>query len=320
MLRPLFTYDTPLQGPTTVLENVFGAPGDGPEVVVVAGLHGDEVAGTYAAALLCRHLATLAPRAIRGFVRVVPVVNVDGFDVGARAWPADQLDLNRTFPGWAAGDTVQRMTARLFEAVRSATYGIDLHGSNAIFEEEPHVRLTEPGPDQLRKAAAFGLPFVFTTAASPVMKATLVFNWQVWNVTSFTLLGGLARNLGLGAAADKLYRALYRFLVGVGVVDDVLPPVDPPRVYPHTHQAVVLNGRPGLLVPKVALASRCARGDVLAEVLSVTTGAVEEAIVAPFDGLVAGLRRYPVLASREMVARILADEAVGDGGGVYFQQ
>lgn len=110
---------------------------DGPVVFVTAALHGDEINGTGA----IRHLIQNAElNLLCGAVIFAPVLNILGFDRHSRYLP-DRRDLNRSFPGVAAGSLASRMARNIFdEIVARSDYGIDLHTAAVRRTNYPNVR------------------------------------------------------------------------------------------------------------------------------------------------------------------------------------
>lgn len=97
---------------------------DGPTVVIISGMHGDELAGPLAAERL-RSIEVCA-----GSLHVLPQANVPAIEVGERRTPeAEHNDLNRNFP--RSPDDVPRgeMATRLWEWVEALAPDVllDLH-------------------------------------------------------------------------------------------------------------------------------------------------------------------------------------------------
>ena len=69
--------------------------GDGPTVLVLAGNHGDEYEGQFAAAELARELT---PGQIQGRVIIIPCLSQAASKTGTRHWPTG-VNFNRSFPG-----------------------------------------------------------------------------------------------------------------------------------------------------------------------------------------------------------------------------
>jgi len=126
---------------------------DGPVVFVTAALHGDEINGTGAVRQLIQD-PTLT--LLRGSVVFVPVLNLLAFDQHSRYLP-DRRDLNRCFPGSAAGTLASRMAHTIFEEiVGRCDYGIDLHTAAVRRTNYPNIRGDLESPKVRRLAEAFG--------------------------------------------------------------------------------------------------------------------------------------------------------------------
>jgi predicted deacylase len=127
----------------------------GPTVWVSAAIHGDEVLGVE---VIRQVLAAVSPKAMRGTLLAVPVVNVLGFMSGSRYLP-DRRDLNRSFPGSARGSLASRI-AHLFmtEVVAKCEVGIDLHTAADRRANLPQIRGDLEDPRTRELAGAFGAP------------------------------------------------------------------------------------------------------------------------------------------------------------------
>jgi predicted deacylase len=69
--------------------------GQGPTVLVLAGNHGDEYEGQFAAAALAHELV---PEKVRGRVIIIPCLSQAASKAGTRHWPTG-INFNRAFPG-----------------------------------------------------------------------------------------------------------------------------------------------------------------------------------------------------------------------------
>ncbi|RNI24420.1 succinylglutamate desuccinylase/aspartoacylase family protein [Flexivirga caeni] len=130
---------------------------DGPTIWVTAATHGDEVVGIEA---VRRVLAALDPKAFRGTLVAVPIVNVLGFTAGDRYLP-DRRDLNRSFPGSARGSLAARIAHLLMaEVISRGDVGIDLHTGAFGRTNLPQIRADLDDPRTLALAQAFGAPVI----------------------------------------------------------------------------------------------------------------------------------------------------------------
>lgn len=82
--------------------------GDGPTVLVSAGVHGDEYAGIAA----IRHfLSTQKMEFIKGQLIIMPMTNYPAFCAVSRVSPLDNLNLNRIFPGDPSGTPTEQIAS-----------------------------------------------------------------------------------------------------------------------------------------------------------------------------------------------------------------
>ncbi len=107
------------------LPYVVVAGGQGPTVLLIAGVHGDEYEGVIALAKLSRELQ---PEAVNGRVIILPFANPPALKVGKRVSPLDGRDLNRSFPGKAGGAPTEHLAHLIFsEFVSKADIVLDFH-------------------------------------------------------------------------------------------------------------------------------------------------------------------------------------------------
>jgi predicted deacylase len=140
--------------------------GDGPHLLITAGVHGDEFEPMIAVRRLIRELGR---RIVRGRISLVPVVNQGAFRLGRRT-AADGLDLARTCPGSDDGSITQQTAAALTRLIRSADYYVDLHTGGALLRILPLAgyMLHSDGhvlAHQRRMVGAFNLPICWGTSA-----------------------------------------------------------------------------------------------------------------------------------------------------------
>ena len=81
------------------------ASGEGPTVLVIGGVHGDEPEGQVAALNLARELQ---PEQVRGRVIVIPCASPPASLAYTRLWPSG-ANLNRSFPGSPTGSADQQL-------------------------------------------------------------------------------------------------------------------------------------------------------------------------------------------------------------------
>lgn len=137
---------------------------DGPHLLIIGGVHGDEFEPM---AAIRRLMRKVDPAQLRGRLTLVPVANEAAFLRGTRT-AEDELDLARTCPGKPDGSITEQTAYALSEIIRTADYFIDLHtGGNTMsvspltgYKLVPDEAVREK---QRRMAHAFNLPLVWGT-------------------------------------------------------------------------------------------------------------------------------------------------------------
>lgn len=143
---------------------VIAGVGDGPRLLVLAGVHGDEYEPMEAVRRLARRLESLP---FRGSVTLVPVANPTAF-VAATRTGSDGLDMARSFPGDPHGSPTLQAAHAVTTMLRRADCLIDLHTGGRVMRVLPMTGYTlHPDPRildmQRRLARSFGLPVIWGT-------------------------------------------------------------------------------------------------------------------------------------------------------------
>ena len=147
------------------LVHTLGQGTEGPRVLIIAGIHGDEFEPMLAANEL---LNILNGKIKSGSLTIIPVANPSAFELGKRCGQ-DGLDMARTFPGNQHGTITERMASQLAMHIKNADYLIDLHTGGQLFNITPLTGyLLHPSQQVLEKqqmmAEAFNLPLIWGTA------------------------------------------------------------------------------------------------------------------------------------------------------------
>lgn len=129
---------------------------DGPRLILLGGVHGDEPIGVE---IVRRAVESLSGLDFTGEVIAIPVCNPLALYALNRNSPLDGGNLNRVMPGDHAGTITDRIAAVLADFLRSSggTHLIDLHsgGNQATVD---YVYLDTDGPEV---ATAFGSPLLY---------------------------------------------------------------------------------------------------------------------------------------------------------------
>jgi predicted deacylase len=137
--------------------HIIRAQKPGPVLLLMAGMHGDEVNGIETIRRLLRR-ELLQPT--RGSIVAIPILNIYGFLNFSREVP-DGKDVNRSFPGHPRGSLASRVAHRFMrEVMPLVDFGIDFHTGGAARANYPQLRCVlgeDDVTDEL--ATAFSAPF-----------------------------------------------------------------------------------------------------------------------------------------------------------------
>jgi hypothetical protein len=147
--------------------HVYRSPEPGPVVLLLAGVHGDEINSIE---IVRRTIAGRMFESLqRGSVVAIPVLNVYGFNNFSREVP-DGKDVNRSFPGSSDGSMAARV-AHLFmkNILPVIDFGVDFHTGGDGTYNYPQIRYTQNDARSRELAEAFNAPF--TLAGKPIAKS-----------------------------------------------------------------------------------------------------------------------------------------------------
>jgi predicted deacylase len=266
----------------------------GPVVLLTAAVHGDEINGTG----VIRAVANAEWLALeRGTLILVPVVNILGFERGARYMP-DRRDLNRCFPGIASGSLSSRVARAIFdELVSRADYCIDFHTAAVHRTNFPNVRgdLTDPKVDRL--ARAFGCPLVIN---HPGIKKSLRLSASQAGHPSIILEAGEISKMEPTVVAIGV-RGVRNVLSGFGMISG--EPDKPAYLAIADETKWLRSDAGGLLWFHARPGDPVTEGQSIATVTSLL-GKVRGAVTAPRDGVMLSSTTNPAVKPGDPVCHL----------------
>lgn len=282
----------------------------GPVLCLAAGIHGDEINGVE---IVRQVMNSLQPERVSGTVVGVPVVNLFGFQRGARYLP-DRRDLNRFFPGTRYGSIASRIAHGFFDGVvRQCDALVDFHTGSFDRSNLPQVRADLRLPQVLALTRGLGATVVLH---SPGSKGMLRLAATAAGIPAFTFEVGAPARLQPVEIATAV-AAIERLLHSMGITEGD-PAQDEPQPIFYESQWVRANGG-GLLISEVELGQRVQKGQRLGRVVDPIHN-TERAVLSPLFGRVIGMAQnqqvLPGFAAfhlgEETSEQRAVQEAVGD--------
>jgi uncharacterized protein len=265
---------------------------DGPRLSLFAGVHGCEYSSIAAVTRFMRELDTSE---LSGSILAVPVVSLESFRQRSPfVVPADGKNLNRSFPGSAAGTYTDRLARSIFDAlIAPADAVIDLHGGDLVEALEPFTIYT--GDEAGALAHAFGLPYAIRSSAG----ALAGMSCAVARVPAI-----LAEAGGAGRLEEHAVRLLVDGTRNALRHLGMLPGAPERRPVQDVDRFEWLYSEPaGFWAASVDVGARVRAGDPLGEVRDLY-GDVLQAVHAPVDGAVLFLTTSAAVAAGGLLGAV----------------
>ncbi len=258
---------------------------DGPVMLILGGVHGDETNGV---AIVRDIIRKKLNKPEKGTVICIPVLNAFGYLNQDRKFP-DGRDLNRMFPGSPKGSLAAQFAYSFMQEIApQIDYALDYHTGGAARENFPNVRFT-PG-DNIHETLAkvFDAPFILE---SKNIKKSLRDALDALGVPTLVFEGGKALHLD-----KKMIK------IGVQGAQNVMCHLgmfqaeakDKTKSIHITKSKWIRAGHAGLFESQVENGSFVRKKEKIGRI-SDPYGLFEKSIKAPFDCYVFGLNTSPII-------------------------
>jgi predicted deacylase len=197
---------TPIQVPVLVER----AKEDGPTLLVMAGLHGDELNGIE---IVRRFLRKKLNKPAKGTIICLPIFNIFGVLNLKRELP-DGRDLNRSFPGSNNGSLAAQFAFHFMKEIAPyCDYIIDFHTGAAQRNNFPQIRCVFSDKDSVELAKIFNPPFILN---SSLIAKTLRESMVKRNKMLLLFEGGKSNNIEENVVEEGL-NGLKRVITHLGM-------------------------------------------------------------------------------------------------------
>jgi predicted deacylase len=272
---------------------------DGPTIMVVGGVHGNEQEGMHAILSCIRHLDTSK---MRGTLVAIPVLNVGAFEHKQRGFPLDYwyYDLNRVFPGKKRGSYTEALADKvLTEWVPGVDAIVSIHsgGNNSQACKRSIVPIHSEENLRLAKAMGPGWEVIAIGIGDRADVGTLTdVAAKEYGIPAITPeLGGAGWRLpdAYNENVDELEKSIVNILREYGIVDG--KPSYPKELWLSTYEPIRAESA-GLiwLKPACRLMQEVKAGTELMEITDYL-GNILEVVVAPYDGFMVLIHGTPSL-------------------------
>ncbi|NVJ88948.1 MAG: succinylglutamate desuccinylase/aspartoacylase family protein [Flavobacteriaceae bacterium] len=185
---------------------------DGPVILLMAGLHGDEVNGV---GIIREIIQQKLNKPKAGTIICLPVFNIFGYLFHSREFP-DGRDLNRVFPGNANGSLASQFAHQFTtEIAPYVDYVIDYHTGGGERDNVSQIRIHPNEVDTLKLAEIFNPPFIIK---SNYISKSVRFTLNKMGKTILLFEGGKANELNKEIIAEGV-KGTKNILVHLGFID-----------------------------------------------------------------------------------------------------
>lgn len=208
----------------SVKAHIYRATNPGPTLMVLGGVHGDEINGIeiVRSAIEDKIFTNIKV----GSVIAIPVLNIFGFINFSRDVP-DGKDVNRSFPGISTGSLAARVARVLTKKILpSVDYGIDFHTGGASRYNYPQIRFSKTDLKAKELAVAFAPPIIIEKG---FIDKSLRRAAKDVGIPIIVYEGGESVRLD-GFAIQKGTDGMKRVMKHLGMIDSA-PPVNHSTVY-----------------------------------------------------------------------------------------
>lgn len=280
-------------------------------VVIVGSLRGNEYQQIYMCSMLVKRLKEYEQQGKLDETKeilVIPSLNPYSMNIGKRFWPTDNTDINRMFPGYALGETTQRIAAGVFEQVSEYPVGIQFASFYMPGIYIPHVHIMDTGVENAELGKRFGLPFVILRSPRPYDTTTLNYNWQIWEAEAYSLYSATTDSLDDGTGY-QVVESVFRFLEVTGILKDAsISEGEDSVLLTDANMRSLRTKKAGIFRPFVTVGAYVEKGQPVAMILDAYEGEMIETITAPEEGCVFFMHGSPMTYANTAVCKLIVKQ------------
>jgi uncharacterized protein len=282
--------------PVTIIQGEI----PGPTLVVLAGEHGCEYCGIFAAVRVIRDVQ---PGSIKGTLVVLPLANPPAFEERSLfVNPIDVVNLYASYPGSTEGTISYIMAEKIFSEVTSiANYLIHLHGADyneslIPFNYYAHTGNSKVDSMSRKMASCFPVDYVLEAEKATDVTTGSPKGTSYAATAAGTLYGEASAN-GIpstmceagreGKIEENFVQIHYSGIINAMKLLGMMPgtPNLREKQTKLTMPVLVSNRRAGIFNALVNVGDKVTKGQSIGEILNFT-GDVVEVITTPIDGMI----------------------------------
>jgi hypothetical protein len=283
-----------------------GSNPDAPTVAIVGAMEGKTILPLYTASKLVDFLKNSISDSqnILGNILVIPSINHYALNINERFWPLDKTNLNTMFPGYAEGETTQRIAKRLFDAISGYTHGIILENREDLSTCFPYVRLFQSGYEDIKNAKKFGYKIVHHKELRPTDTVSLQYNWQLWGTKAYSIMCPNETQIDMNSSNEVL-EGIISFLSKNKIIKYKVLNGFESTVVTKEDIEIVKTPKSGIFIPTKQIGAHVIKDETIGKIIHAIEGEVIHKIVAPSNGVIACHYKNGLIFENAVAFRII---------------
>lgn len=291
-------YQLPTKTVIEIPVYVFRSLKPGPVLLILAGMHGDEINGIEIVRRLITRKDVKNP--LCGSIIAIPVINIVSFLYGSRELP-DGRDLNRCFPGSKTGSLGSRIAFDLMnEIIPQIDFGIDFHTGGAKINNYPQLRCVFNNAANLELGKKFSPGLILN---APFRDSTLRKEAAKKGKSILVFEGGESSRFDYLSINEGMLGCL-RLMKHLKMVDIKID--DNATVFLNKSKWVRARTS-GLFHTTKINGAHILKGENIGMICD-PYGEHEEKLIAPHDGYILGMNNQPVINQGDALMHIGIEE------------
>ncbi len=278
--------------------HVFRSDNPGPTVLVLGGVHGDEINGVETIRKMIFDDKFMNLQC--GTVIAIPIVNIYGFINFSRAVP-DGKDVNRSFPGSLKGSLASRVARVItLKILPEVDYIIDLHTGGSSRYNFPQIRYTSTDTRAFELAKIFGAPYIIK---KPIISKSLRKVAKEKGIPILVFEGGESLRFD-GYSIQIGIEGIQRVLTHLGMLDFTGTPL--PKLIHFGKTVWVRAAQSGLFMWTKPSGNKVVKGEIIG-VVNDPQGLSSISVLSPREGYIIGHNNASVVNQGDALFHISFD-------------
>jgi hypothetical protein len=283
-----------------------GSDPKAPSIAIVGAMEGKTIVPLYSASKLVDFLKNSIDdsKKILGNILVIPSINHYALNINERFWPLDKTDLNMMFPGYAEGETTQRIAKKLFDALNGYTHGIILETREDLSTCMPYVKLFKSGYEDLQNAKKFGYKIVNHKDLKPTDTVSLQYNWQLWGTKAYSIICPNESQIDINGSYEIL-EGIINFLSKNKIIEYKILSGYESTVVTREEIEVIKTPKSGIFIPTKQIGAHVAKDEMIGKIVHSLEGEVIHRIFAPCNGIIVCKYRNGLIFENAVAFRVV---------------